>query len=248
MAVDLAVPDAAPATTTRGLGRALGVAALVAVLVVGIGLTAAGRLSRHDAARSPASPLYLAWPARGSLRDDSAAVAHAQHVWDYFGAPEREGPLNPHTDVRVLYAGHLDVGDLFVLQATTTRTGLPEIGFIFLPPHPDHYWVPEGVEDIAMPAPQLTTHLVVLTLTNMAGDDQRLVVIGQPGTTTIGYSTVPDPDTVLPMYVEDGIGTAPFGNTGIQQVVLADANGTYYQGRSDVITVNDFGVGYQPPQ
>jgi hypothetical protein len=233
-------------TGPRGLRSALGVGLAVGLLLVGVGYVGVVR-ARAQHPRGPiANPLYLPWPARGSLRDDIAVIERAHHVWDYAGAPDREGPTRPHTDVQVLYAERLDVGVLVVLEGTD-QVGVPELALLFLPPRVDGWWVPEGLYHVPMPDPVTTRHLAISILTNMAGDDERFVVIGEPGTTTIAFSMVPEPQTMRPMVVQDGVGVAPVNNDGIHQVVVANAGGTFYQGPVNGLTVGNSRVGFTPP-
>lgn len=248
MSVQLANEEVlAPTRAPRGFRGALAIGVAVGLLVLGAGYAGAvrTRADRHPAAPA-ANPLYLPWPARGSLRNDTAVIEHAHHIWDYFGAPEREGPTRPHTDVRVLYAERLADGDLVVLQGML-RSGVPQLAVIFIPPWQDHHWVPEGLDVITVPNPLTTRQISFPILTNMAGDREQLVVIGEPGTTTIAYRTPRDPDTVRPVYVEDGVGVASINNDGIEEITVVNAGGTIYQGRTTGLLVHNWLVGFTPP-
>ena len=112
MPASLAVDVERAAVRRRGERRlhVLGAAA-VAVALVGSGL-AVGRVATAPSPRPPAAhePGLLAWPPRGDLVRDHGLITAATKLW-------RRAPAGPLGRVYVLWAGHVGVGRLVVLQA-----------------------------------------------------------------------------------------------------------------------------------
>jgi hypothetical protein len=240
--------DAEPAVPRRrtALPVALAVAAVVALLA-GVGAVAAVRRSAHAAA-DPLDALFFDWPARGSLRDDKAAIDEALFGWNGgWGPPEI---THPHTHVSVLYAESFDIGNFVVFQGINEH-GVPSLGYLVVPHvKPVLAWgglIP-ALESERLPLPALTTHMTFVIGTNMAGDHATFVVLGKPGVTTVQWADVPHPDDLRPMVVRDSVGVADMMTHGVTRVIVGTADGTIYDGPADAFRyLHADGVDERPP-
>jgi hypothetical protein len=224
------ITPAAPARRPRRLPI---VAVFVAVAALLAAVGAAGAVRHRSGRSADAGPVFLDWPARGSLRGDTARIAEAVRLWDEgFGGPGAPGYDRRHSDIRVLYAEQLDLGQVFVLQGRDDA-GVPELGLVFIPPRTGYGGAPHDVESFAVPSPLLTHHVSFTLLTDVAGTGAKLVVLAEPGTTAIAWAEVAHPETFIPMYVSEGVGIAEFTNRGVRRIRVGTPDSTVYEGPMD---------------
>jgi hypothetical protein len=225
----LDVEPAAPRRRTM-LPVILAVVAVVALLA-GVGAVAAVRRGAHAAA-DPLDALFFDWPARGSLRDDKAAIEEALFGWNEgWGPPDIK---HPHSRVSVLYAESFDIGNFVMFQGLDEHN-LPRLGFVTIPhvkPVLAYGGVLPGWSSATLPLPALTNHIACMIGTNMQGDHGKLVVLGKPGVTTVAWADVAHPDVLKPAVVQDGVGVADMV-PGVTRVVVGNADGTIYDGPLD---------------
>jgi hypothetical protein len=166
------------------------------------------------------------------LASDDAAVHEAVRAWDagvgyLVGAPDpAQPPAQPkvHRDVHVLYADDVTGGRAIVVEGNA-ENGTAQLGLFYSATSapPDLRFTHQQV--VAAPPPATTHHIAffVLTRTGRA----LLVVIGEPGTTSVSYGT--GAAALVPMPVSDGVAAAPVP-PGVSRIVVANAGGTLYDG------------------